>query len=149
MNPKTLEALGPLAGGLFSLIDDLYTTEEERADARLKVLSLMSTEKVAQMAVNAKEADNPSMFVSGWRPAVGWICASALGWQFVLLPVFTTVVTTIAAYTGAEISFEGLITLDTATLLPILLGMLGLSVQRTYERTKGVQRNNIGGTPDV
>ena len=146
MDPASLKALGPLAGGLFKLIDDLFTSEEERASARLKVLQVLSAEKIAQMGVNAAEAAHKSLFVAGWRPFVGWVCASALAWQFVLLPIFTTVVTTIAAINGVPVDLSGLLQLDMAALLPVLLGMLGLGGYRTFEKVKGVASNNMGGS---
>lgn len=145
MNPKTLEALGPLAGGLFGLIDDLFTSEEERAEARLRLTALLSAEKMKQMEVNAAEAQHKSLFVAGWRPAVGWICASALAWQFLLLPMFMAVVSTIAAATGVSPDFSGLIQADLATLMPVLLGMLGIGAMRTYEKSQGVASNSLGG----
>lgn len=143
MKPATLKALGPLAGGLFGLIDDLFTSDEEKSEAKLKVMTLLSTEKVAQMAVNAKEAEHKSMFVAGWRPAVGWICALALLWQFVALPILSALILTIAAYTGVPIDLSGLLQFNMYELMPILAGMLGLGTLRTVEKRAGVHSNNL------
>lgn len=144
MDPATLKALGPLAGGLFGLVDDLFTTEEERASARLKVMELMAKQDLGQMGVNAKEAEHKSMFVAGWRPAVGWICAGALAWQYLLMPIFVAVISTISAFTGVDVSFDNLLQFDMATLMPVLGGMLGLGAMRSYEKSKGVHSNNMG-----
>jgi hypothetical protein len=32
----------------------------------------------AQTQVNKVEAANPNLFVSGWRPAAGWVCTLAM-----------------------------------------------------------------------
>ncbi|ANS06244.1 holin [Phage MedPE-SWcel-C56] len=146
MSAATLTALGPLAGGLFKLIDDLFTSEEERADARLKVMGLLSSERIAQMQVNAKEAEHKSMFVAGWRPAIGWIGALALGWQYILLPVFSSIVMAIAAMNGVTVDLTGLLQFNMTEMMPIILGMLGLGAARSFEKTRGVESNNMGGS---
>ena len=145
MNPATLKALGPLSGGLFKLIDDLFTSDEERATAKLKVMELMAQSDISQNTVNAKEAEHKSLFVAGWRPAIGWIGAIAMGWQYILLPIFTTVVSTIAAFNGVPVEFSGIVQFSAAELMPLILGMLGLSASRTYEKAQGVASNNMGG----
>lgn len=144
MTPELLKELGPLAGGLFGLIDDMFTTEDERASARLKVLTLLSAEKTAQMAVNQTEAEHKSLFVAGWRPAIGWIGALSLAWQYILLPVLSAVVLGISAYTGVPVDLTGLIQFDMANMMPIILGMLGLGAARSYEKANGVASNNMG-----
>lgn len=146
MDPATLKALGPLAGGLFGLIDDLFTTEEERSAARLKVMQLLSAERMAQMGVNAKEAEHKSLFVAGWRPAIGWIGALALGWQYLFLPIFSAALMAIASYTGVPIDLSGLLQFNMTEMMPIILGMLGLGAARSYEKARGVHSNNMGGS---
>ena len=146
MNPASIKALGPLAGGLFTLIDDLFTSEEERSAARLKVMGILSAERVAQMQVNATEAKHKSMFVAGWRPAIGWIGAAALGWQYLLLPIFSSAVMAIGAMNGVPVDLSGLLQFNMTEMLPIILGMLGLGVTRSFEKTRGVASNNMGGS---
>lgn len=143
MNPAVLKELGPLAGGLFGLIDDMFTTENERAEARLKVMALLSAENLGQMDVNKTEATHASMFVAGWRPAVGWICAGALAWQFLLLPMLSTLALVATATAGIKLDLSGLMQFNMSELSPILLGMLGLGALRTYEKTQGVGNTAI------
>lgn len=138
MNPAVLKELGPLTNGLFGLIDDMFTTENERAEARLKVMALLSAENLGQMDVNKTEATHASMFVAGWRPAVGWICAGALAWQFLLLPMLSTLALVATATAGIKLDLSGLMQFNMSELSPILLGMLGLGAMRTYEKTQGV-----------
>jgi hypothetical protein len=121
----------------------MFTTEDERAAARLKVMQLLSAERMAQLGVNAKEAEHKSLFVAGWRPAIGWIGVLALAWQYVLLPVFSAIVTGIAAYNGVVIDLTGLFTFDMTEMMPIILGMLGLGAARSYEKARGVHSNSM------
>ena len=66
------------------------------------------------------------MFVAGWRPMVGWICALALANNFLVLPYVDAVQP-----------------LDMAVMMPILMGMLGLGTMRTWERLSGKDRQRI------
>ena len=143
MDPAAIKALGPLAGGLFALVDELFTSEAERADARLQVLKLLSAEKVAQMAVNTQEAGSKSTFVAGWRPFIGWVCGMALAWQFVLLPIIVAVLSTVAAYNQVDIDTSSLFEFDLSTMMPVLLGMLGLGTMRSFEKSKGVASDTM------
>ncbi|HET7150889.1 MAG TPA: holin family protein [Candidatus Acidoferrum sp.] len=88
-----------------------------------------------QLEVNKTEAASQNVFVSGWRPFVGWVCGSAFAWAFVLQPF--------AAFTlGAFGKHLVLPTLDLSNLMPVLLGMLGLGAMRTYEKISAVPNVN-------
>ena len=91
-----------------------------------------------QLAINQKEAEHGSIFVAGWRPAIGWICGSALGWNYIVQPILTWV----AFLSGVDMA--DVPRLDTAELTTILLGMLGLGGLRTYEKRLGVARTGTG-----
>jgi hypothetical protein len=82
-----------------------------------------------QIEVNAVEAANPSIFVSGWRPAVGWVCVSAYAYNYVAMPLIAW---------GAkwyDAAAPAMITLDTGELTTLLFGMLGIGALRTVEKT--------------
>lgn len=119
------------------IIERLWPNADEANKAKLELFKLQQAgelaEITAQLKVNEIEAANPSMFVSGWRPAVGWICASALAMQFVAAPIGTWV----AALAGHPVVFPNL---DMGTLLTLLGGMLGLGGLRTFEKVNGVAR---------
>src|SRR5881392_2703979 len=79
------------------ILDKIFTDPSQRADAELKLLTLQQAgdfkemdddlqRALAQTNINAVEASNPSIFVSGWRPAVGWVCVGALIYQYILRP---------------------------------------------------------------
>jgi len=88
---------------------------------------------LAQLEVNKVEAAHTSMFVSGWRPFVGWVCGVSLLYHFLLSP-FMVFVFTMA---GAEVILPEF---EFSQLSSILMGMLGLGGLRTFEKMKGVNR---------
>jgi hypothetical protein len=87
-----------------------------------------------QLEVNKVEAAHNNMFVAGWRPAVGWICAMGMAGNFILIPMANFIL----ALVESEIVIP-LIALS--EMMPVLLGMLGLGAMRTVEKAKGVQRD--------
>ena len=92
---------------------------------------------LAQLEVNKAEAASNSLFVAGWRPAIGWVCGLAFAWHFVLGPV----VTLILSYT-VEVPPQ-LPEFDMSSLLTVMMGMLGLGGLRTYEKKKGVDKPRV------
>lgn len=86
-----------------------------------------------QLEVNKVEAASPSLFVSGWRPTIGWICGFGLAWQYVLAPIANWLVEVgHFSTTIPKIQADG--------LMELLFGMLGLAGMRTYEKIKDVHR---------
>ena len=104
--------------------------EELDAAAQSEGLSAEVRLRLAQLELNKAEATHSSMFVAGWRPAVGWICAIILLFNFIIGPI--------AATFGVMVPL-----LDASTMMPVLLGMLGLGGMRSFEKMKGVNRNNM------
>lgn len=88
---------------------------------------------MAQIEVNKVEAQHRTVFVAGWRPFTGWICASALAYHFILEPII------IFALATQNIQLT-LPTFDMGSLLTVLMGMLGLGGLRTYEKAKGITK---------
>jgi hypothetical protein len=120
------QLIGPVTGLLDKLIED-----KDQKNALAHKLATMADEHAqelakGQLAVNAVEAAHKSLFVAGWRPFVGWICGVGL--------LYNVLISQILA-----IWFE-VPTVDPSLLTPILMGMLGMGAMRSYEKTKGVQR---------
>jgi hypothetical protein len=88
---------------------------------------------IAQIEVNKAEAAHRTVFVAGWRPFIGWTCALALAYHFILQPiiVFTMSVNGLA-YDLPEF--------DMGSLMTIILGMLGLGGMRSFEKFKGLTK---------
>jgi len=91
---------------------------------------------LAQAQANIEQAKHPSIFVAGARPSIMWICAFGLGWQFVFQPVFIWVI----AITGSTLSIP---IIPTEGLMTLTLSLLGLGSMRSFEKHKGIHRNNM------
>ncbi len=123
--------IGPVTGLLDKFIEDkdkknqiayeLSTMAEKHAQELLK----------GQLEVNKTEAAHKSLFVAGWRPAIGWICGFSIGYHFILEPIIQYILIVNA------IQFETP-EFDFSQLSTIVMAMLGMSGLRSYEKTKGV-----------
>lgn len=133
MNPLILSGIFELGKGL---IDRFFPDPEKKAAAQLELLKMQQSGELAELAantdlakgqldVNKVEAASQNMFVSGWRPCIGWICGISLAFTFVARPLLVGF--------GVDVP-----ALDMGDLLTILVGMLGLGGMRTYEKQKGV-----------
>ena len=106
-----------------------------QAEAELRS-SLMAWDK-QQNDVNAVEAANSNLFVAGWRPAVGWVCALALLYQYVVSPVGVWLAAMAFSAGWLHTAMPAPPKLDDS-LWQLLTGMLGFGALRTYEKVKGV-----------
>ena len=123
------QLIGPVSGLLDKFIED-----KDKKNAIAFELSTMAEKHAqelakAQLEVNKTEAAHRSLFVSGWRPAVGWTCCIGLASQYILIPMANF------ALALADSTIE-IPVLDMATMMPVLMGMLGLGGLRTYEKLK-------------
>lgn len=121
---------------LFALIEPISNILDkfvEDKDAKAKLAHEIATMAqrhaqeiaIAQIEVNKVEAKG-SFWQSGWRPAVGWVCVAGFAINFLISPL--------AAAFGITIPQA-----DTGTMLPVLMGMLGLGSLRTFEKTKQIE----------
>lgn len=124
--------VGPVADLLGKFIPDKDKAAALAHDIATMAATQAHDVAMAQMTVNKQEAAHKSLFVAGWRPAVGWLCASALAMNYVITPVFGPL---LEAYTEVN-----MVPLDLNTMMPILLGMLGMVGMRTIEKRSGVAR---------
>lgn len=131
----SLTGLGEVAGLATGIINKIWpdkTQQEKDAMAFQMQQAIIESDLVkGQLAVNQAEAANTSIFVAGWRPAVGWTCSFAFLWSYVLGPMLNWG----AALFGHTVLIP---VLDLSNMMPILLGMLGLGSMRTYEKKLGV-----------
>lgn len=92
----------------------------------------------AQTTVNLAEAQGNDRFSARWRPAAGWVCICGFAYQFVVAPVLTWGTNIVGVAIGAAIPPAPILSIN--DLMVVLTGILGLAIQRTYERTQGVPR---------
>ena len=100
-------------------------TEAEKQQLAAAVMVIQG-----QIDINKAEAASPSIFVSGWRPFVGWVCGSACAWNWIGLPIAKAGL----LLAGVSLSISPA---DISEMMPILMGMLGLGGLRTIEKIKG------------
>jgi len=118
-------AVADLAGTVINKIwPDKSEQEKQQLAAAVMVIQ-------GQLEANKAEAANPSVFVSGWRPFIGWICGLACAWNWIGLKIALF----IAAYSGHALN---LAPADLTEMMPLLMGMLGLGGLRTIEKIQGV-----------
>ena len=131
---------GDLIGGVAKIADDLITTDEERAKMALEDRKIDAQLLQGQIETNKVEAAHPSLFVAGWRPAIGWIGAAALGYQFLAYPLLIWAWALLQARAWVPAGLQPPPMLDTDALWVVLSGMLGIAGLRTAEKVKGVAR---------
>jgi hypothetical protein len=129
--------IGPIISPLIERIPDPNERARAKEQIEAQMLAAMTSLVQGQLEINKAEAQHASVFVSGWRPGIGWICGAALAWNFIVQPIISWV----AFLNGIDLG--GVPTLDTGELTTILLGMLGLGGLRTYEKRLGVARRSI------
>jgi hypothetical protein len=131
MNPLFL---APLLDIGKTLLDRFVPDPEAKRQAEAEFLSMAMQgelkQVIAQLEINAKEAAHPSMWVAGWRPAVGWVGALGLFYATIGQPVLAWV----SAARGWPVPPD----LNVDLLWVTLSGMLGIGGLRTYEKAKGV-----------
>ena len=129
-----LPSLLPVVG---DVLDRFFPNKEEKERAareiEAKLAEHLAKIDIAQIDVNKQEAAHRSLFVAGWRPFVGWTCGLALFYTYVAQPMAMFIM----AQTGDLVQLPQL---DLSTMMPVLLGMLGLGGLRTYEKFKGVSK---------
>jgi hypothetical protein len=114
-----LQGAGDLAGD----IRDAVTGEGNKARMR----ELEANLQRAQVELTKMEAQHASLFVAGWRPALGWCIVASIAYTYLVRPL-------VVGIAGIELP-----TVETQALWPILVGMLGLAGYRTVEKARGVQ----------
>ncbi|PCI85761.1 MAG: hypothetical protein COB24_11890 [Hyphomicrobiales bacterium] len=127
----------------WEVFERFFPDPADAAKAKLEYDKLMVRMAEGQMAVNQAEASHASLFVSGWRPFVGWVCAIALAWHFMGMPILQWALLLIMNNPPEPPK------MDLFELITILTGMLGLGGIRMTEKVKGVARNNMKATSSV
>jgi hypothetical protein len=149
-----ITAAPELLKGIADLVDRFVPDPAQKAQAALDLQKLVTDREVAavqaaadvakaQIGVNAAEAQGNDRYSARWRPTAGWVCVAALAYQYVAAPLLTWATGLAGVMIGAAIPPAP--QLNMTDLLPVLIGMLGLGVQRTIERTQGVPGAMPGG----
>jgi len=126
--------IGPITGLLDKFIED--KDQKSALAHEIATMSQKYAQEIAkgQMAINQVEAASSSLMVSGWRPFIGWTCGFGMFGNFITIPFSNFVL----ALLGIDIVIP-LVPLE--TMMPVLMGMLGLGAMRTYEKKNSVHRD--------
>jgi hypothetical protein len=140
-----LIGIGSIIEGVGKVAGDLITTDKERMEMALEERKLDLEEKridqttdLAQVDVNKIEAASSSLFVSGWRPAVGWVGVLGLAYQFLGYPLMQWGWAFGQSYDIIPKGLNPPPDLDVEQLMTLLAGLLGFGGMRSFEKHKGV-----------
>lgn len=122
----------PVTSILDKVIPDADTKQKIAHEIATMAESHAHEIAIAQIGVNKAEATSKNLFVAGWRPAVGWVCCLGMASNFLVIPL---------ANFALALSDSTIVVplIDLSTMMPVLMGMLGLGALRTVEKTKGVK----------
>lgn len=137
--------VGPVCKIIGDIIDkvvpDKNAAEKAKQDLAAQLQTAVLTAEQSQLDIDKTEAASPCVFVSGWRPAVAWVCVFGFAYQFVLQPFIGYGLSIHSTYHGLPIPPPP--TLDSTQMMTLLLGLLGLGGMRTIEKVNGVANVNL------
>lgn len=132
-------AIGPVA----NLIDELFTSDEERLSKQEALERLRQIPGIAQVKLNTVEAAHRTIWVAGWRPFIGWTGGSVIAYHFILQPMAQYGIRIYAALhpeAAGLAEIADLPTLDTGPIFALIMGMLGMGGLRSWEKNKGLAK---------
>ena len=125
--------IGPVSG----LLDKFIPDADERAKLAHEIATMGSKHAqeamLAQLEINKAEAQTGSIFIGGWRPAAAWVCVFGMAMNYIITPLANFGL----GLAGSEINLP---LIDTSTMMPVLLGMLGLAGARSVEKIQKVSK---------
>lgn len=135
--------LGDIISGVKDIVSEVIVDKDKRIEINYKLQELeaqaeirLHEELMAQAEINKVEAANESVFVSGWRPFIGWVGGFGVAWTFVISPI--------AEWISRLFGWAGKMPeLDTGQLMALVTAMLGVAGYRTYEKVKGVATTSL------
>jgi len=138
-----IPVIGDIISAVKDLVGEVVVDKDKRIEINYKLQELenkaqdrLHQELMAQAETNKVEAQHSSIFVSGWRPFIGWVSGIGVGWTFVLSPIVEWG-SRINGWTGTMPE------LDTGQLMALVTAMLGVAGYRTFEKVKGVETTSL------
>ncbi len=139
-----ITGLGSVFDFVGKVVDKIFPDKTKAEEVKLEMLRLQQAGALKeieleynimleQIKVNMEEAKSSRLFVSGWRPFVGWVCGGSFAYNYILMPFIVW----IAAWASgtAPVMPE----LDMGELTTLLFGMLGLGAMRSFDKVKKVE----------
>jgi hypothetical protein len=129
-----INAILPLIGTVLDkVIPDNNAKQKAKQEIEKALIDNAAKINLTQAETNKIEAAHRSIFVSGWRPFLGWCSGFGFAWVFVVSPVAQWVL----ALQGINLVLPQL---QTDVLMELTLAMLGLAGLRTWEKSKGLTK---------
>ena len=152
-NPITEALIGTAVGSIDKVLSRFFPNKDDKQKAMFEIQNELTKQEgelakavmeiqKAQLEINKAEAQSASLFVAGWRPSVGWVCSFGLAWACILQPFIVSALVIYSKW--PEFKVDDLPRADMATMMPVLVGMLGMGGLRTVEKIKGeVDRSSL------
>lgn len=132
---------GGVLGTIANIVDKIIPDPIAASEAKLKLLTLQQNGELAQLTadtdlakgqldINVEEAKNNNLFVSGWRPFLGWVCGLGFATKYLAGPFIFILM----QFVHTSIVLPPI---DVSEMMPLLFGMLGLGAMRSYDKMKG------------
>ena len=125
---KEINAVGNVVREVGTVLDSVFTSDDERLSHEEIKIKLNNAPHAVMGKLSIIEAGHRSLFVAGWRPAVGWICAIGIGFAFIGNPL-------LQRFVGGDI-----VAVPLDMILELVLAMLGMGALRTFEKVNGVSK---------
>jgi holin (3TMs family) len=120
------------------LLPDKTANDQAKANLALAAVQGQFQEVIAQLEINKVEAASNSVFVAGWRPAVGWVCAASVAYSYIIQPLLQF------SLVAFHVNFDPtkLPQLNMVELLGLLTGMLGFGLARSFDKAQGTDNGH-------
>lgn len=129
--------VGGVVDGLFKGLDNLFTSDEEREQAKLRLQVELQKPHMQQAMISLAEANHPNWFVAGWRPGIGWVCAMCLLYHWLLKDIAKMIMVSV----GMDAEVIALLPkIDGTAITGLVMALLGMGGLRTYEKMQGRAR---------
>ena len=130
--------LKDLISPVTDILGEVIVDKDKKNEINYKIQELIDKadqryheQMLGQIEVNKQEAQHASVFVAGWRPAIGWISAAGIGYTFVLAPFIEFIARAVFSYNGV------MPMPDTGQLMALVTAMLGVAGLRSYDKKVG------------
>ena len=128
-----IPGIGTVVDKVLGLIPDVNERARAEAEFNKMLLDAVVREGVDNRETNKVEAAHRSIFVSGWRPFIGWVCGAALCFQYLVRPFWVWGAAVWLPDSPVPPTLDGM-------LWELIMGMLGIGGLRTVEKWKGVAK---------
>lgn len=129
---ELISSLMPLVNKVIDLIPDPAAKQRAQLEMQTKLLDMAAQEANNQSEINKIEAGNPNVFVAGWRPFIGWVCAVGFAWTYVAVPI-------ISWMSGLFGVVPYIPKIDNG-LYELTMAMLGMGALRSFDKWKGTTK---------